>query len=180
MKCCVVQQSKKRKGGGNGGEISPKSENDAELSVEESVDPISSEPAEKADVTVDKVVEKLTPTEAAVLKDFRNAQKAAKAAKQEFEETRESQDSWGDLLASDDDDVEMFSKFHAHFAEIEFMDQADLVQQAKSELCDVKRWKAPDKEKVRTALIEALPAMSVRSIAPVFRNHENWVGELGS
>jgi hypothetical protein len=114
----------------------------------------------KAEATVTAV---LSPMEAAVLADFRKAKEDATAAVKKFEEVTESQDSWNDILDSDDgaEGVEMFSKFHAHFANIEFMEESDLLQQAKNELREAKQWKLPEKEKVRASLVDALPAMSL-------------------
>ena len=83
--------------------------------------------------------------------DFRKAKKDTENATVKFEDIGGSQDSWDDLLNSDDDvgSVEMFSKFHGHFVEIELLGQADLLRQAKDELRVTRRWKTSDMKKVR-------------------------------
>ena len=102
----------------------------------------------------------VSSAEAAVLVDFRKAKKDAEEATEKFEDVGDSQDSWDDILNSGDDmeSVEMFNKFHGHFAGITLLDRDSLLRQVKTELREAKGWKESDMQKVRTALVESRTA----------------------
>ena len=114
----------------------------------------------------DNVAMNLSPTEMRVLQEFREAKEKADKAADKFEEVGGSQDSWGDILNSDveEDEVQMFSKFHGHFAEVELMDQDDLLLQAKTELRAAKKWRTPEMEKVRAALVDVCVCVCVECV----------------